>query len=128
MKKFLVFMLLAATQQANAADAFSDRISKARKIERSPEAQPVLMDFMNETHYSSQNAMGKCFKDGEPPSYTLVADLLANGTISNVEIQPTTPALECYRQEFQKITFKTSIPAKYRENGIPIFIKTTWKH
>ena len=128
MTRFIAILFLIAAQQASATDTFSERISKARKAERSPVAQPTLVEFMNETRYSSQNAMGKCFTGGEPPSYTLVADLLADGTIANVEIQPLTPVLECYQREFQKITFKAPIPDQYREDGLPIFIKTTWRH
>ena len=128
MTKIFAVLLLILSQQANATDTFADRISKARRVERSPEAQPTLVDFMNEIGGKPQQAMGKCFTDGQPPSFTLVADLLANGTISNVEIEPTTPALECYEREFQKITFKTPIPEQYHKNGLPIFIRTTWRH
>ena len=128
MTKFIAALLLITAQQAHAGDDFSARISKARKAERSAGAQPVLMDFMNETYSSQQGAMGKCFKSGEPPSYTLVADLQANGTISNVVVQPLTPDLECFQQAFQEITFKASLPEQYRKDGLPIFIRTTWKH
>lgn len=124
--KIIVFLLLLVATNAHATDSFSDRVTKARRAEHMLENRPALTSFMNETMGKSETAMSNCFKNTPPPTFTLVADLMPGGHIANVAIEPLTPALECYQNAYQKITFKTSIPERYSSTGLPIFIRTTF--
>ena len=47
MTRFIAILFLITAPQASATDTFSERISKARKAELSPVAQPTLVEFMN---------------------------------------------------------------------------------
>ena len=112
---------------ADAADSFADHVAKARRAERAPENRPALAAFMEQTSEAQQKALNRCFKKTMPPDHTLVADLMPDGTVANVAIEPMAPGLECYLDAFRKITFKADLPARYRDTGLPIVIESSFR-
>ena len=123
MKK-LAFALALISFSAAASDDFSDREARAKKLERTPDGLEYLMGFMQHVDSDTTEIMGHCFRHGEigtTDSFTVVADIQADGTIANVAVQPTTDGAQCYAEKFGQVK-APSLPAKFQRSGFPIVI------
>ncbi len=68
--------------------------------------------------------MVECFPDGvtrDTGSFTLVADIMANGTATRVEVRPNTKMSACFRDKFAGAPFP-ALPTYASADGLPIFI------
>lgn len=71
-----------------------------------------------------QKAMAQCFPPGlkvDTEHFTLVADILVNGTAARVQVRPDTKMAACFGKLFQVAPFP-ALPVYAGADGLPIFI------
>jgi hypothetical protein len=124
MRNFIFAALALVAVDACAADSFDRRVAIAKKLEDAPEGQAYGDVLYGAIGNYIQKAMVECFPSGVPretSSFTLVADILANGTATRVEVRPDTKMSACFRDKFARAPFP-ALPAYAGDNGLPIFI------
>ena len=114
---------------ASAPDAFKARVARATTLERSQEGHDYLAQFMPKTSTALGKVMGACVtgKTGPGQSFTAVMDVLANGTIANVEVAPVHAQSSCYAKRIVELVTAPRPPQKFAEKGFPVVIHTSWK-
>jgi|KBSMisStandDraft_5_1062788.scaffolds.fasta_scaffold488548_2 hypothetical protein len=121
----VVFAALAlAAGSIHATDSFDRRVAIAKKLEDAPEGQAYDSILYRAIGNYIQNAMVECFPNGvarDTNSFTLVADILANGTATRIEVRPSTKMAACFRDKFAGAPFP-ALPAYAGANGLPISI------
>ncbi|WP_329743342.1 peptidase C13 [Dyella sp. A6] len=120
----LCLFLILTTTSAVAADSFSARVQNAKRIENSAVGkayQTTLWDHIG--HYGA-TVMTACFNNfsssGTKP-FTVVANILPNRTLSQVEVRPETKIAQCFINGFKHAPFPAP-PASFGKSGIPIEI------
>lgn len=124
MRNFIFSALALVASNACAADSFDHRVAVAKKLEDAPEGQAYDDVLYGAIGNYIQKAMVECFPNGvdrDTNRFTLVADILANGTATRVEVRPDTKMSSCFRDKFAGAPFP-SLPAYAGSNGLPIFI------
>lgn len=124
MRKLVFAALALMAANACAADSFDHRVAVAKKLEDAPDGQAYDRVLYGTIGNYIQKAMVECFPNGatrDTSSFTLVADILANGTAAHVEVRPDTKMAACFRDRFARIPFP-ALPAYAGADGLPIFI------
>lgn len=125
MKKFIFSALALAAANACAADSFDGRVAAAKKILDTREGQDYNSALYGAIGGYLQNVMAECFPKNvarDTNNFTLVADILANGTAARVEVRPDTKMTACVRTKFAGAPFP-ALPAHASPNGFPYEIE-----
>ena len=127
--KYTLLVLVLATSTALAADAFSARVHRAKVIEDLPSGkayQAVLWQYVG--RYTA-TVMTQCFPEGTRPdttSFTMVANVLPDHTLSRIEVRPETKMSKCFLNGFKDAPFPVP-PKEFGQRGMPIEIDMTVK-
>ncbi|SFS16902.1 hypothetical protein SAMN05216570_3412 [Dyella sp. OK004] len=124
MRNFIFAVLVLAAASASAADSFEHRVAVAKKLEDAPDGQAYDRVLYGAIGNYIQKAMVECFPDGvtrDTSSFTLVADILANGTATRIEVRPETKMAACFGDKFAGAPFP-ALPTYAGADGLPIFI------
>lgn len=116
--------LVFITLSASASDDFLGRENRAKALERTPDGLQYLMAFMQRVEPETTRIMSQCFESGEigaTDTFTLVADIEADGTVANVAVRPTTDRTQCYADKFSRVK-APPLPARFQASGFPIVI------
>lgn len=131
MKKFifialaLALALALAAANACAADSFDGRVAAAKKMLDTREGQDYNSALFVAIGIYMQKAMAECFPKGvarDTSNFTLVADILANGTATRVEVRPDTKMATCVGNKFARAPFP-ALPPNTSANGFPYEIE-----
>lgn len=119
---FLVFVLASASVAGT--DAFDRRVAIAKQLEDTPQGQAYDHVLYGAIGDYMQKAMVQCFPHdvkADTERFTLVADILANGTAARVQVWPDTKMAACFGEKFQAAPFP-ALPAYANADDLPIFI------
>ena len=126
---FLLTLLLFAGM-AHAGDDFDERVTRARKVERSsPAGRDYLMQYMPETSAAFEKIYGDCSRlgrRGEAETFTLVFDIDATGRITHVAVaeKDQSEYTRCYAEGMAGIKGPPP-PESFAEKGFPAVIDAT---
>ena len=119
--------LLLASCAASASDGFASRHASALALERSAAGREYLMRFMTEVDAPSTALVEKCFeygKKGTTDRFSLVADVLEDGSIANIAVRPETSQTRCFAEGMARVRAPRP-PAGFAKRGFPIAIDTS---
>lgn len=105
MSRLLLFALLSWSAVAMAApdDEFTTRVTQAKLTEGSltgPDYQKALWAKIGNPTTDALKACIKSIPRANKAPFTLVADVQPNGTLSRVEVRPTTDVATCLLSSF----------------------------
>jgi len=110
---------------AVASDDFDQRVAIAKALEDTPQGQAYDQILYGAIGEHIKKTMWRCFpsdKKADTEHFTLIADILANGKVSRVQVRPETEMSRCFGEGFADAPFP-ELP-KYATGGsLPIFIK-----
>lgn len=122
MKSILAIFLVIASANVFAADPFEQRAEIAKKLEDTDQGQAYEKVLIGATGDYVANAMHQCFPKGvaaDTRHFVIVADLLANRSLTRIEFRPQTKMTQCFVEKFAKAPFPD--PPNYAgPNGLPI--------
>jgi len=119
--------LILICSNSAASDDFSDRESRAKKLERSPAGLEYLMGFMQHVDSETTKIMSDCFSSGEigtTDTFTIIADIQGDGSITNVAVRPATDQTKCYAGKFGNVKAPI-LPSRFQSGGFPIVIQAS---
>lgn len=126
-KPVFALTLLFVAGMAHAGDDFDDRVARATKVERSsPVGREYLMRFLPETDAALKDVVRGCFKDGaigETEAFTVVFDVDAAGSITNVAVSEQAPSEHalCYAKGIANVKAPPP-PESFADKGFPVVI------
>jgi|SRR5690242_2464829 hypothetical protein len=130
MRKILVFVvLILATSAVLAADTFATRVHRAKAVEDSPSGKAFQAVLWPKVGNYTATVMTQCFPKGTKPdtaAFTVVADILPDGTLSHTEVRPRTKMSTCFVNGFESAPFPKP-QESFGKRGIPIEIDMTVK-
>ncbi|MBB3228511.1 hypothetical protein FHW69_003153 [Luteibacter sp. Sphag1AF] len=124
MKPLLLLASMLLPNIAAATDTFDERVTTARQLEESPEGRTYSRVFYAAIGEQLGTAMRQCFppeSTSDTDRFTVVANVLSNGTAKQVEVRPETKMSACFRDKFAGMHFP-SLPSYAGANGLPVFI------
>lgn len=126
MHRFFCLAALLGVAASAHADDFSTRVSKAKRVERSPEGLAYLMKMTEAKDDEMEQFVFDCFptgpKGGAPETVELIADVQADGSLANVAVQPVHPRSQCYADKHRTLRVLPP-PEKWAKGGFPMYIE-----
>ena len=83
-----------------------------------------LMGFMQHVDAETTKIMGVCFNSGKvgtTDTFKIVADIQADGSITDVAVRPATDQTKCYAEKFGRVKAPL-LPSHFQSAGFPIII------
>ena len=97
-------LLAVALQLSPAAGAdFHARVTQAKLAEGAATGPAYQKQFWDRIGNATTDAYKSCIKSNTPADkgpFTLVADVLADGRLANIDVQPQTPVAKCMAGQF----------------------------
>lgn len=126
--------MLAAKEGAAPApgsEAFNARVTRATQLEHTHEGMDYLKRLMPALSQPLGQVMTDCFKGTKAETmegFTAVMDVLANGSIANVEVAPVNARSSCYAKRLVEMAKAAPPPPPgFAETGFPVAIQTSFK-
>jgi hypothetical protein len=116
--------LLAACAAQQGTPSFEGRVASARTIEEEPVARAYLERHLFPAMRTGlPGARQQCFSApaASTADFTIVADIVADGSLANVAVQPATNTARCFAASFAKLRLPPP-PSPY-SSRLPIFIE-----
>ena len=110
------------------SEGFKARVTRATQLEHTQVGLDYLKRLMPAINRSLEQVMTTCFKGakaGTTERFTAVMDVLANGSIANVEVAPVNERTSCYAKRVVEMTKAPPPPREFAETGFPVAIQTT---
>ncbi len=103
MPALLALALLLGHPQAATSSDFADRVTRGRVVEAGPGGADYQRRLWQRLNEPTSAALKQCLRRHAPADkspFTLVADVLPDGTPSRIEVQPATPVASCMADWF----------------------------
>ena len=110
------------------SEGFKARVTRATQLEHTQEGLDYLKRLMPAMTQPLGQVMTACFKGakaGTTENFTAVMDVLANGTIANVEVAPANAMSSCYAKRVVEMVKAPPPPREFAETGFPVAIQTS---
>lgn len=125
-KKLSIGLLVFSIGSTNvfAEDLFGQRVQRAKLVEESTEGMNYQKQLWDQVGNYTANVMQQCFPKNtkaDTDSFTLVADVLHNCHLDQVEVKPKTKMSQCFADGFSRGAFPKP-PESFSEDGMPIEI------
>ncbi len=113
--KLIIFVLAVSIAGFAYTDDFQNRLEAGRQALQTSEGK-VYEKSLSPTIV---RAMGECVPPGPPDqtgAFSLVGYVNPSGTVSAIEVQPSTPASRCFAGKIGKATLPTPpfVPSRYK--------------
>lgn len=119
----LAFLFLSGTTSAE--DSLAARVDQAKAVENSAVGQAYQKELWKAVGQETANLMLKCFPKGvqaDVSSFTFVANVLSNGELGQVHVEPSTKMTTCFSTGFTALAFPHP-PASFEKTGLPLAIQ-----
>lgn len=119
----LPFLFFAAS--ATAGDSFGDRVSQAKAFEHSTAGQIYQQKLWTAIGQDTASLMKSCFPSDSDPdtrSFTFVANVLLDGSLSDIAVKPRTRMTECFSSGFSSFSLPAPADAT-RATKLPLVIQ-----
>jgi hypothetical protein len=110
-----------------AGETFEERLERAKQVEESTYGKDYIHAMWKAVDAQTSAAMHDCFRKGTTPdtsAFVLVANVLADRTLSGVEARPPTPMTQCFVERFVHADFPQP-PEIFGDTGIPIVLEVS---
>ena len=121
---YLSLLLTLASVSAPASDDFDQRVATAKALEDTPQGQAYDLVLYGAIGEQIQKTMVRCFppdRKADTKRFTLVADILSNGSATRVDVRPQTKMSACFLEGFTAAPFP-KLPDYAKDGVLPIFI------
>ena len=101
--------------------AFADRVAQAKAYEESEELRSFFSGYWRQIEAHSNTALEQCFPLDKVKyeHATLVADLLPDRSLSNIQVRPNDQMTQCFATHFAAAPFPPP-PQSLGPSGLPI--------
>jgi len=102
-----ILLALALQLSPATATAFHTRITQAKLAEGAATGAGYQKQMWDRIGNATTGAYKSCIAGGSPADkapFTLVADVLADGTLQHIDVQPATPVANCMAGKFASWT------------------------
>ena len=120
-----LLLLALVALDASAIETFASRVERAKGVEHSRAGKAYQEKLMRSAGQGMAHVMKECFPKTASPDilrFTLVADVQADRTLSNIAVVPSTPMTRCFMSGFAALSFPKP-SSKFKTTGMPIVIE-----
>ena len=112
-----VLLLLGCTRQPT----FAERVERAKAHEESAALKDYFEDYWRRIELHSNSALEQCFPLDKVryKHATLVADLMPNRRLSNIQLNPDDRMTQCFATKFAASPFPAP-PPSFGPGGLPV--------